>query len=147
MQNNLYTLDQVAEHLDLHVKTVRRYVRDGKLKAKRIGKEYRVARADLDAFAGATPGPPTVAVSRTRHVVASCIVDVEAISPEDSQRITTMVMAALNARKGEPDFPRVDTIYYLEVARLRITMTTTPGVAGELLRMIDVLARDGRGDL
>ena len=53
MSPHLYTVDQVAERLNLHAKTVRRYIRDGRLKAKRIGKEYRVARSDLDEFAGA----------------------------------------------------------------------------------------------
>ena len=39
MTSNLYSAEQVAGMLNLHVKTVRRYVRDGRLKAKRIGKE------------------------------------------------------------------------------------------------------------
>jgi hypothetical protein len=34
------------------VKTVRNYVRDGRLKAVRIGKQYRIAREDLEAFMG-----------------------------------------------------------------------------------------------
>ena len=44
MTRHLYTADEVAERLNLHVKTIRRYIRDGRLKAKRIGKEYRVTR-------------------------------------------------------------------------------------------------------
>lgn len=47
----------------------------------------------------------------------------DVISPEESHRITTMVMAAMNSRKGEADFPRVDSIYYEEQAKLRITIT------------------------
>jgi excisionase family DNA binding protein len=137
-----YTLDQVAEMLDLHVKTVRRYVHDGRLKARRIGKEYRIARADLDQFAGGTTTEAPVA--RTRHVVVSSIVDVDAISPGETQRVTTMVMASLNARKGEADFPRVDTIYYPEQGKLRITITASPVLTCELLRMIDALLRRGK---
>lgn len=145
VSTHLYTVDQVAEFLDLHVKTVRRYLREGRLKGKRIGKEYRVARADLDAFTG---GSDTTArpVARTRHVIASSILDVDAISPDESHRITTMVMAALNARRGEADFPRVDSIYYEEQAKLRITITANPVLTCELLRMINALLRDGRGD-
>lgn len=108
----------------MHVKTIRRYIREGRLKAKRIGKEYRVTAADLDEFAGGAQ-PVEAAVPRTRQVIASSIVDVDAISPEETHRITTLVMASLNARKGEPDFPRVDSIYYPERARLRITITAS----------------------
>lgn len=143
MSNRLYTVDEVAERLHLHVKTVRRYIQDGRLKARRIGKEYRITEADLDAFAGTSHAAPA-AVVRTRQVIASTIVDVHAIGPDECHRVTTMILAGLNARKGEPDFPRVDTIYYEEHARLRITITASLVLTHQLLRMIDVLLENGR---
>ena len=141
MTSNLYSAEQVAGMLNLHVKTVRRYVRDGRLKAKRIGKEYRITRADLEAFAGEVR-PAEKDVPRTRHVIASSIVDVDAISGNDSDRVTTMIMASLNSRKGDEDFPRVDTIYYPERARLRVTITASLVLTCELMQMIDVLLKD-----
>jgi excisionase family DNA binding protein len=137
MHSPLYTVDQVAERLNLHAKTVRRYIREGRLKATRIGKEYRVTRGHLDAFAGAPDPDPIV---RTRQMTVSSIVDVDAISPDDSQRVTTMLMAALNSRKGEPDYPRVDTIYYEERGRLRVTITATAELTCDLIRLIETLA-------
>src|SRR5687767_13134391 len=142
MSPHLYTVDQVAERLNLHAKTVRRYIRDGRLKAKRIGKEYRVARPDLDEFAGPADPLPVV---RTRQVTVSSIVDVDAISPDDSRRVTTMIMAALNGRKGEPDFPRVDTIYYEDRGRLRVTITAAPVVTCDLIGMINMLTGKAEG--
>jgi excisionase family DNA binding protein len=142
MTDHLYSAEEVAARLNLHVRTVRRYIRDGRLKAKRIGKEYRITRADLDEFAGSAGA---TAVAATRHVIASTVVDVSAISPGESHRVTTMVMAAVNARKGEADFPRIDTIYYEEHGRLRITITGSLVLTYELLRMINVLLEDGRG--
>ena len=140
MSTYLYTADEVAGLLNLHVKTIRRYVREGRLKARRIGKEYRIARADLDQFAG-EPRATDAAVPRTRHIIASSIVDADVVSPEESHRVTTMIMAALNSRKGEGDFPRVDTIYYEEQARLRVTITASPLLTCELVRMIDALLK------
>jgi len=145
MSTHLYTADEVAELLNLHVKTIRRYVRDGRLKARRIGKEYRIARSDLDEFAGET-GAAEKPAPRTRHVIASSIVDVDVIGPDESHRITTMVMAALSSRRGEPDFPRVDSIYYEEQAKLRITITASPVLTCELLRMINALLEHGHGE-
>jgi len=144
MSAQLFTADEVAGLLNLHVKTIRRYVRDGRLKARRIGKEYRIARADLDAFSGETRTAYTP-VARTRHVIASSIVDIDAISPEESHRVTTMIMASLNSRKGEADFPRVDSIYYPEQGKLRITITASPILTCELLRMINSLLETKRG--
>ena len=143
---NLYTVEQVAGLLDLHVKTVRRYVREGRLKGRRIGKEYRIARPDLEAFAGSAvlldrPAAP----ARTRRVTASTVVDVEVISPDESHRITTMVMAALNSKRGEGEPLRADSIYYPETAKLRITIASDLEQTQQVLRMIDKLLEGGRG--
>jgi excisionase family DNA binding protein len=136
----LFTVDEVAERLNLHVKTVRRIIREGRLPAKRIGKEYRITRAALEEFGGAPADPVAVDVPRTRQVLVSSIVDVDAISPEDSQRITTLIMAGLNARRGEPDFPRVDSLYDVERGRLRLMITASPTLTSDLLRTIAALA-------
>ena len=146
MNKPFYTADEAAARLNLHVKTVRRYIATGRLRAKRIGKEYRVAHADLDAFAGA-PDVPADTIVRTRQVLASTVVDVDAISADESHRVTTLVMAAMNSRRGDPDFPRVDTIYYEERARLRITVTAGLRLTYELLRTIDALLDHGHRDL
>jgi hypothetical protein len=77
-------------------------------------------------------------------VLVSSIVDVDAISPEDSQRITTLIMAGLNSRRGEPDFPRVDSLYDAERGRLRIMITASPTLACDLVRTIAALAEPKR---
>jgi excisionase family DNA binding protein len=140
----LFTVDEVAERLNLHVKTVRRFIREGRLPAKRIGKEYRITHSALDEFAGTSAGSPNGAIARTRQILVSSIVDVDAISPEDSQRITTLTMAGLNARRGEPDFPRVDSVYDADRGRLRIMITASPTLTCDLLRIIAALAESNR---
>ena len=82
MAEILLSVDQVAERLGLHVKTVRGYIRDGRLRATRIGKQYRITRADLEVLTG-RPATESEAdtVRRQRHVSVSSIVEVDAISP------------------------------------------------------------------
>jgi len=114
------------------------------LPAKRIGKEYRITASALDEFAGsARPGERPV--PRTRQVIVSSIVDVDAISPDDSQRITTLIMAGFNSRRGEQDYPRVDSLYDADRGRLRIMITASPVLTCELVRTIGALAEDTRG--
>src|SRR5262245_8120080 len=145
MAQHLYTAEQAAGLLELHVKTIRRYIHEGKLKAKRIGKEYRITRADLEEFTGSPlPAQAAAAISRTRQVIASSIVDVDAISPEDSPRITTFVMASLNSRRGEGDFPNVNSVYYPEMGKLRITITANPTLTASMLQMINSLLESNR---
>ena len=44
------TLEQVADLLGVHYQLVYRLARSGELPASRIGRVYRVAQADLDAY-------------------------------------------------------------------------------------------------
>lgn len=127
-----YSVEQVAELLGLHVKTVRGYVRDGRLNAVRVGKQYRISREDLAEFTGGASEP----VRRTRHVEASCIVQVDAISRESSDRLSTLVMAAL---RGEPDDEplRVETVYDEERASLKIIMIGGVHRTAALLAVIE----------
>ena len=140
MHAKLLTADEVADRLNLHVRTVRRFIREGRLKATRIGKEYRIADTDLAGFAGSA-----AAAARAPHAAASTVVDISGIGADAGSRITTLVMAALNMRRGEPDFPRVDTIYYEEHAKLRITITAGLQLTYELLRTIDALLEGDHG--
>lgn len=50
ISDHLLTLKEVAEVLRLSTRTVRKYMRQGEIKGKLIGKQWRFRRADLDAF-------------------------------------------------------------------------------------------------
>lgn len=52
MTKPLQTLSpaQCAELLTCHVKTVLKWIRDGKLRARRVGCRWKVLETDLEAF-------------------------------------------------------------------------------------------------
>jgi excisionase family DNA binding protein len=54
----LLTVGQVAAYLQVHRMTVYRYIRAGRLPAVRVGRVYRVRRADLEAFLDRHRTPP-----------------------------------------------------------------------------------------
>ena len=116
MNQDLSSVEQVAERLGLHVKTVRNYVREGRLKAIRIGKQYRISGDDLAALTGRPvasfrPQP----VSRSRHVEVSSIVEIDAVSPETANRLTTGLM-------GSARGVRIEAIYDAERGRMKIIL-------------------------
>jgi excisionase family DNA binding protein len=116
MSQDLYSVEQVAELLNLHVKTVRNYVREGRLRAVRIGKQYRIAGEDLAAMTGRPvasfrPEP----VRRERHIEVSSIVEIDAVSPETASRLTNSLMGAASG-------VRVEMIYNRERAQLKIIL-------------------------
>src|SRR5580693_7895470 len=99
MSQELYSVEQVAERLGLHVRTVRNYVRAGRLKAVRIGKQYRIAREHLEALTGHSAAAPAIeGETPRRHVEVSSIVEIEAISAEAASRVTNGLMAAAKGR-------------------------------------------------
>lgn len=54
----MYTLKQAAEKLDISVVTLRRYIKQGKLIAQKVGKEYRIAQEDVESLRTSTPADP-----------------------------------------------------------------------------------------
>jgi len=137
---DLLSVFDIAKRLKLHVKTVRGYVRDGRLKAVRIGKQYRIARVDLEAFTG-VPLPLTDSerAKRQRGVEVSCVVGVDAISPEASRSIEVS-LAAFVRREGSSEEPlRADTIYDQDVGHLKVTLFGGPNSTAAGLKLIAAL--------
>ncbi len=137
----MYSVEQVADLLGLHVKTVRSYVRDGRLKAVRIGKQYRIAREDLEAFTGQPVAPtPRESARRHRHVEVSSIVQVDAIDRAGMSRLTTAVTAAAQNRPDGDPHLRIQAIYDEERASLKVIVVGGPASVAAMLTMLDDLA-------
>jgi len=123
MPQELYSVEQVASLLNLHVRTVRNYVREGRLRAVRIGKQYRIARENLEAMTGRPasaldPEP----VRRHRHVEVSSIIEVDAVSPETASRVMNSLGGSYNSRRSGDEPLRIETIYSPERARLKVIL-------------------------
>jgi excisionase family DNA binding protein len=137
---DLLSIDRVAAELGLHVRTVRRYVREGRLPAVRIGKQYRVARQAVDALTGRTPEAVAVAVTASageRHVEVSSIVDVEGIDKDAADRITIGLLAAAKGRPDTPQPLRIDTVYDPARARLKIFLSGSVATTASLLKFVN----------
>lgn len=45
-----YTAKEISDKLKLNVMTIYRYIKSGKLKAYKIGKEFRIEKQEFDDF-------------------------------------------------------------------------------------------------
>jgi excisionase family DNA binding protein len=136
-QAALLTVDQVAERLGVHVKTVRRYVRDGRLKGVRIGKQYRISADDLATLTGQPAANLPQLVRRERYTEVSSIVQIDAISPADATRVMNGVGGAIKGRDKATDTPlRVDTVYDETRDRLKVIVTGSLATTTTLLRLV-----------
>jgi len=50
MTKTTFTLAEAAALLSCHAETLRRAIKNGSLRAARLGREYRISRTDLQAF-------------------------------------------------------------------------------------------------
>jgi excisionase family DNA binding protein len=140
MTKDLYSVEQVADLLNLHVRTVRNYVREGRLKAVKIGKQYRIAREDLEAMTGR----PAAAlerepVRRHRHVEVSSIIEVDAVSPETASRVMNMLGGSYNSRRSGDEPLRIETIYNPERAHMKVILVGGMDANASYFEMINAV--------
>jgi excisionase family DNA binding protein len=138
-ESRIYSLDQVAERLGLHVRTVRAYVRSGRLKAIRIGKQYRVAHAELESIVGA--GNTGEAVARRRRAEASSVVQMDAVTENTALRVADHLRNAVKMRRDDGSTLRVETIYDRAHAELKVivigSLSASANVFGLLGAVLD----------
>ena len=56
MKERLYTVDETASILELHPRTIRRFIHEGRLTARKVGKQWRISESALDELAGFAEG-------------------------------------------------------------------------------------------
>ncbi|MEU6132334.1 helix-turn-helix domain-containing protein [Saccharopolyspora sp. NPDC047091] len=141
MSQEMYSAEQVAERLGLHVRTVRGYIRSGRLGAVRIGKQYRIAASELAALTGLPPEPATAPAAEVTSVV-----HVDGVDRTAADRLGTLLLAG--AGTG-PDGISVQTSHDPRRDRLRIVLLGEPAGTAAALDLLagvldDLLHREGR---
>ncbi len=54
MEKDFYTAQDLADKLGVNIMTIYRYIKSGKLKAYKIGKEFRIDRKEFELFLNAS---------------------------------------------------------------------------------------------
>jgi len=75
--DDLYTVDEVASALRASIHTVRNAIRMGKLEAFKVGREYRVTQAALDAY--------VTAQTQSQHVNRIAAVEIGAAMHDEGR--------------------------------------------------------------
>jgi excisionase family DNA binding protein len=132
-RSELCTVEFAAEQLKLHAKTVLRFIREGRLRATRVGKSYRILRSDLDAFAGvpARPEPPA------SEAWVTSIVDVPGIGPDLAKKWARTITNAVQDKPVGAAM-RADVTYEPDRSLLKIILIGTPRDTINLLSLIQI---------
>mgnify|MGYP001099184755 CR=1 FL=1 len=118
-----YTVDQISDMLKIHPKTIQRYIREGKLRATKIGKSWRITGHDLSVFIenngdeGLDTGEQPV-----QNVIASSVIDIHVNGKEDAIRIMNTLTGALNSKPPEYGQSSMHTQYIERENMVRVTL-------------------------
>jgi excisionase family DNA binding protein len=136
-ETRMYSLAQVAERLGLHVRTVRAYVRTGRLKAIRIGKQYRVAREELESIVGTSNSRD--AVARRRRAEVSSVVQMDAVTQNMVLRVADHLRNAVKTPRDDGSALRVETIYDQGHAQLRVIVIGSLSAAANVFGLLGAI--------
>ncbi|KAF1030099.1 MAG: hypothetical protein GAK37_01491 [Pseudomonas sp.] len=135
MHDDFYTVAQAASHLQLHAKTVLRFIHEGRLPAVRMGKAYRLRVRDVLAFAGDD-------APRVEPVRVTCVVEVPSVSRAQADRITTLLLAMLASREGSADPVQCQTAHDGERGQLKVILIGGPSAVAALLGTLHTLTQE-----
>ena len=137
MSDRVYTVEQFAELVKLHPKTVLRFIKEGRVRAVKVGRAYRILRSELEAMTGAVLGRPD-----RPPVRVTSIVDLPEVEPDAAQRFGRL-LPSLRLGRAAPEDPMSLDIVYDEARRhLKVVIVGSPADTSAILTMIQTLTED-----
>ncbi|HNX15720.1 MAG TPA: helix-turn-helix domain-containing protein, partial [Oscillospiraceae bacterium] len=98
MPETYYTVDKISEMLSFHPKTIQRYIREGKLRANKVGKSWRVTGHDLSVFLEQNRPEKETEEPLELRVEVSAVIDMDVFDPEEATRISNLLNGAVNSK-------------------------------------------------
>lgn len=110
MKSTYYTVEQISEMIGMHPKTIRRFIREGKLTGNKVGKQWRIEGHELSRFMEGNKdklssyemqdevSEDSNFEKEERKITASAVIDIEVLDREESMNISNMLMAAMSGK-------------------------------------------------
>lgn len=134
MSEEVYTVEQFAERLKLHPKTVLRFIRDGRLRAVKVGKSYRILRTEMEAMTGVVRGANPSAARVTS------IVDIPDVDPALAQHMARALPAMRTAQEAHAEPMSLDVAYDTVRKHLKVVIAGSPADTAAMLHMVQILS-------
>ncbi|HAK47158.1 MAG TPA: hypothetical protein DCO79_14730 [Spirochaeta sp.] len=133
----LYSVAEIAEILGLHQKTVQRFIREGKLKANKIGRAWKIHAelADKDPHTGVAE--PSVSIEERLSV--SAVIELKNAEDSETSRISNTLIAVLNGKDQSWGETRYDYIYQPETGTARFVLYGKPAFISSIMKMLEHL--------
>lgn len=149
MEEKFYTIDQVANILGMHHKTIRKFIKDGKLKANKVGKQWRVSQEDLNSFMDVKSENEDKSIefrlNASKNLVSipkvnvSTVVEINNISNNEYSRLSNLLLALTNNPALISGGATINLKYTENENRLRVMLWGDIKFIEEMLSSISLL--------
>jgi excisionase family DNA binding protein len=130
VSENVLSVAAAAERLKLHPKTILRFIREGRLRATRVGRQYRILQSDLAALAGEPERPAS-------HARVTAIVDVAEVDAETARDMAACLPAARAGGTPSGDLMSIDLAYDPARRQLKVVLIGAPGDVAAMLSITE----------
>jgi len=145
MELKFYTIAELTKILNLHSKTILRFIHEGKIKAKKIGRSWMVSEDALKTYCHnelSGQKPPVQSPhyeTLAERISVSAVVEINAQNSEEASRISNTFIAMLNSERGTNGKFRFDFFHYPESEKAKYVFYGTPELIVRILQFFDVL--------
>ncbi len=152
--NQFLTVDAAAEILQVHTRTVRRYIKEGRLKAAKSGGQWRIILQDLMDFMGiqdtaelanrSVNNPEErsyIHPDNAYKVRVSSVVEVNVSSKDEALRLSSTITAAMISRERDSE-ARCDYQFMEDTGTARFLLWGSPRFVSAMIYTFDALIQE-----
>ena len=140
MEEKFYTIDQIAEILGMHHKTIRKFITEGKLRANKVGKQWRISGHDLSLFMEDNnvniknsnnrlesekiefSNGDIDSNNRTSKINVSTVIDINEVDIDEHRRISNTLLALMNTKNSKMSNSTINIKYYKNDKNLKVML-------------------------
>lgn len=155
MEEKFYTIDQIAEILGMHHKTIRKFITEGKLRANKVGKQWRISGHDLSLFMEDNnvnirnnkseceniefSNTNLDSNDKTSKINISTVIDINEIDMDEHRRISNTLLALMNSKDSKMSNSTINIKYYENSKNLKIMLWGDIEFTKEMLDFISTI--------
>ena len=139
MEEKFYTIDQIAEILGMHHRTIRKFITEGKLRANKVGKQWRISGHDLSLFMEDNnvniksnnklenekiefSTGDIDSNNKTNKINISTVIDINEVDIDEHKRISNMLLALMNSKDSKIRNSTINIKYYKNNKNLKVML-------------------------
>ena len=158
MDEKFYTIDQIAEILGMHHKTIRRFITEGKLRANKVGKQWRISGHDLSLFMEDNNvnlrsknenhseniefSTDDITSNKDKKINISSVIDINEVDSDEYRRISNTLLALMNTKDSKMSNSTINIKWYQKERNLKVMLWGDIEFTKEMLEFITTITEN-----